>query len=345
MRYNQKNKEGKMEKRLKEQWEKLYYFSRMISDMDPWDTFTEDMPLVYIQKDTNKEIIYSILGDECPFCGIACYDGWMNYSLTRQRMKSQNKKNEPFFLLQNALIGIWGSRSDVSKENYAILKELDLRGHGDGSWLYFEKYRTGFAPVPVPDGEVEELADSMGNLYMLLKAVYEHVQDAIRPGVTPIRTYDPKTKAYYLQCIPTPALEKPQYPIVTVEENDQLIRLKQKHTEAHTIQMDWSYIPSVLREGGKEFFPRLLIAVTGEEGFALPGKFILADRDQNMCVLNALTEYIDDYGKPTELRICDEELHGIIADFCKKVGIKLKMTKTLPQLNRLRKEMMKDLEF
>lgn len=86
-----------------------------------------------------------------------------------------------------------------------------------------------------------------------------------------------------------------------------------------------------------------MIAVTGEEGFALPGKFILADRDQNMCVLNALGELIDGYGKPTELRICDEELHGIIADFCKKVGIKLKMTKTLPQLNRFRKEMMESL--
>ena len=104
-------------------------------------------------------------------------------------------------MLQDAMIGIWGARKDVSKDNYEIIKALGLRGHGDGSWLYFEKYAEGFYPATLSEAEVEELADAMGNLHMMMQAIYENRLPDYKPGMMLLRWYDEKTKFLKKGCL------------------------------------------------------------------------------------------------------------------------------------------------
>lgn len=120
-----------MEKTNLEQWAKLYHFMLEISKLEPWERLSEEDAFVYAQKGTEKELVFSILGHECPFCGIACYPSWAAYSRARLRLGGENRRQEPLFMLQDAMIGIWGARKDVSKDNYEIVKALGLRGHGE----------------------------------------------------------------------------------------------------------------------------------------------------------------------------------------------------------------------
>ena len=69
-----------MERSILEQWAKLYHFTREISALEPWERLSEADALVYEQKGTGKELVFSILGNECPFCGIACYPSWTAFS-------------------------------------------------------------------------------------------------------------------------------------------------------------------------------------------------------------------------------------------------------------------------
>ena len=325
-----------MDAKLKRQWEKLHYFSRMISEMEPWERFSEDEPLAYIQKGTNKEIVFSMIGSRSPFCGFAVYDSWIEFCAAKYQMTKENKKDEPTFILQNAMIGIWGSRSEVSKANYAVLKELDLRGHGDGSWLHFEKYRIGYIPADLSEKEVSELADSMGNLHMLLKAIYEHGPDKLEPGTMPIRMYNKKTKLYENQIMPRPELVKPQAPNITVDKTEDFYLIDKMPRAQYTLLLDWSFIPMPIKEDGKAYVPRLLIGMD-RDGIALFSKLILIDMNQVGAVLNTLADAFDEHGKPVEIKISDLELEGIIGDFCKKLGIKVSKVKNLPHISRFRK--------
>ncbi|MBQ6235640.1 MAG: hypothetical protein IJK54_06945 [Clostridia bacterium] len=324
-----------MTNHLREQWSKLYCFTRLCSEMQPWDRFSEAFPFVYVQKGTGKEIVFSILGSEYPFCGFAVYNSWYEFSMAQHRMRGTNKKHEPLFLLQNAMIGIFGARADVSKENYAVMKELDQRGHGDGSWLHFEKYRIGYMPSALSESEVSELADSMGNLYMMLKAICEHAPNEIKPGTAVLRTYNIKKKQFDTSVVPLVPLAEPNHPVIAVEENENLLALAAAPTAQYTLELDWSYAPTPIKENGVCYIPRMLIGADGN-GYALISHLLPAGKDQYSMVFNALAKAIEAHGRPKEIKLCDRELEGILADFCRRIGVSLRMVKNLPQVNRFR---------
>ena len=332
-----------MTNHLKEQWNKLYCFTRQCSEMEPWDRFSEAFPFVYIQKGTGKEIVFSILGSEYPFCGYAVYDSWYEFSMAQHRMRGANKKHEPLFMLQNAMIGIFGARADVSKENYAVMKELDQRGHGGGSWLHFEKYRVGYMPSALSESEVAELADSMGNLYMMLRAVYEHASDDIKPGTAVLRIYNTKKKLFDTSVIPLVPLAKPNHLVITVEENENLLALAAAPAAQYTLELDWSYAPIPIDEGGVRCFPRLLIG-TDSNGYVLISHLLPAGKTLYSMVFNTLAKAIEEHGRPKEIKLSDPELEGILADFCRRIGVPLHMVKNLPQVNRFRNGFLKSIQ-
>lgn len=331
-----------MEKAALEQWAKLYHFTREVSAYEPWERFRENDAFVYVQKETKTELVFAILGNECPFCGIACYNGWMEYSKAMLRLREENRKQEPQFMLQNAMIGIWGARKDVSKANYAIIKELGLRGHGDGSWLYFEKYREGYAPTELSDAEVETLADAMGNLFMMMRAVYEDRLPEYKPGMMLVRWFDEKIKLYATHPFPMQKLAKPNYPSIQVEENEHFQSVKALPAAACTVSLDWSYLPFTVKEEGQEFFPRLLLGIDQNEMILVNGLLSIDDNQVNM-VFNAMEDLFRTVGRPKTIKLCDRELEAILSDFCRKLGIRVSYTKNLPALNRVRKMLVDDM--
>ena len=325
-----------MEQSILEQWAKLYHFAREISKLKPWERLSEADALVYAQKGTKKELVFSILGHEAPFCGIACYPSWTAFSKARLRLDGENVRQEPVFMLQDAMIGIWGARKDVSKDNYEIIKALGLRGHGDGSWLYFEKYAEGFYPATLSEAEVVELADAMGNLHMMMRAICENRLPDYKPGMMLLRWYDEKTKLYMTHPFPMQKLAKPSYPVVHVEENDYFRSTADLPKAAYTLSLDWSYLPFTTKDGGQEFFPKLLLGID-QEGMILCSDLLAPNKNQINMVFNAMDQLFRSAGKPKAIRVCDRELEAILSEFCQKLGIRLSYTKTLSSLNRVRK--------
>ena len=332
-----------MKEEILGQWARLYHAAMEIGYMEPWALLSEGDAFVYVQKDTKKELVFSILGQESPFCGIACYSGWGEFSRARHRLSGKNSKDEPLFDLQNALIGIWGSRKEVSKGNYEVLKTLNLRGHGDGSWLHFEKYREGYVPQDLDEAEVTELAEALENLYMMLRALYEERLSDYKPGMMVMRWYDEKTKLYYTHPFPMQKLFKIAYPQVEIKGDELFQAVTKMPFREYSLALDWSYIPLPLKDAGKEYIPRLLLGAD-QNDLVLLSELIVADQDQIGEVLGSMYDLFESAGKPRSIKIYDEGLEGILADLCKKLGISLVKTKNLPQIKRLRKELLLSLE-
>lgn len=328
-----------MTDKLRKKWLHLYEVAQQISVMKPWEDFAESDNFAYIWKDKSKTVFFSFIGESAQKFGIACYIGEEDYMRARVRLTARNSKQEPLFLLQNALICLWDDRQNVSKENYAIIKELGFNPRGKGAWLHFERYEIGYVPVPLDEKDVDLFAEALENLHMMLRGIYERRLDPeFDKGNTLVRWYVPEDDLYYTHPlkfdIPKEIISRP---VVTVHENDMTQKVRAMPSADYSVEIDWSYVGVVyIDDDGRETFPRLLLAVETKNGYILANELLSPSHNQPGVVFQVFDNLIEKYGKPSEIVICDEDLRGILANVCKKVGIKLTVKKRLSAVKNAR---------
>ncbi|MBQ7338777.1 MAG: hypothetical protein IJW40_10040 [Clostridia bacterium] len=335
-----------MTNKLKEKWLRLYGVTQGIGMMEPWSDFSEKDQFVYVWKGEEKSVHFTFLGDSIEKYGIACYVGEENYTSARNRMLSKNEKQEPVFMLQNALICIWDDREDISKEDYALIKSLGFSPRGKGAWLHFNRYEVGYLPTSITEADIDFLTTAFENLAMMLRAIYEQgLNPEFDKGKTLTRWYDPKAELYYTHPL---EVELPKdmgnYPVVTVKENDWLREVRAMQSPGYSVELDWSYLPVVFSDkGGRSIFPRSVLAVEKESGSILASLLLTPTQELSGVAFNLLDQLIEKYGKPQEILICDESLRGILSDACKKVNIKVTVKKRLSQVKIARKQLIESM--
>lgn len=329
-----------MTEKLKEKWLHLYAVVKQIGVMQPWDGFSEADKFTYIWEDKSKSVFFSFIGKSAQKFGIACYIGEEDYIRARVRLTEKNDKREPVFMLQNGLICLWDDREELSKESYALIKELGFKPRGKGAWLHFDRYEIGYAPVPLDEKEVDLLTTAFENLHMMLRAIYEQGLDPeFNKGKNLVRWYEPKDKLFYTHPFEFEILKGIiTHPRVTVRENDWMREVRAMKSADYSVELDWSYVDVIFNdENGRGTFPRMLLAVEPKNGFILVNEMLSPSHNQPGIVFNVLDHFVERYGKPSEIAICDEDLQGILSDVCKKVGIKLIVKKRLSAVSNARK--------
>lgn len=330
-----------MKNKHKEQWYKLYELTQEIGNYTPWRIFRESDCFSYIWKDKSKTVFFSFIGESIKKYGIACYIGESNYIQARKRLTEKNAKNEPVFMLQNALICLWDDRKSVPQKSYEIIRELGFKFRGAGAWLHFEKYEIGYLPAPPDEDEITLLITAFENLFMMVKAIYEDRLDPeFNKGYILLRWYEPKDKLYYTHPfridIPNDIIPRT---IVTVHENDLIKEIRLMQSSGYSVEMDWSYLDMIfITEDKREAFPLLLLAVDRKSGTILASEFISPDHNKPDIVINTFDHLLKCCGKPSEIIINDPDLNTILEDICKKVGIKLTTKKQLTTIRNARKE-------
>ena len=335
-----------MTEKLKQKWLRLYAVAQQIGVMQPWEDFSEADKFTYIWKDKSKTVLFSFIVESAQKYGIACYTCEEDYARARVRLTEKNSKHEPVFMLQNALICLWDDREDLSKESYALIKELGFKPRGKGAWLHFEKYEIGYSPVPLDEKEIDLLTTAFENLYMMLRAVYEQGLDPeFDKGKNLVRWYEPKNKLYYTHPLEIDiSKDIISHPVVTVHENDWMCEVRAMKNADYSVELDWSYVDVIYDdENGRGTFPHMLLAVEHKNGLILVNEMLSPSHNQPGIVFNVLDHFVERYGKPSEILICDEDLRGILTDVCKKVGIKLTVKKRLSAVNNARNKLLSQL--
>ena len=331
-----------MKQEILKKWEEIYYYAGLIVELDPWSRFEEKDIFALCPKNKREEHFFSFLKESCGRCGIAIYRNGQSYCHAQERLHGKNSKKEPVFLLQDAVIFLLGDREDVSKKNYAVIKELGLKCRGRGGWPYFEKYQVGFAPQEIPEDELDMLLDDLGNLWVMVHLIAEGkivVDFANREVMT--RTYSPSDDTFY--SYPS-KLQKPlvaKHTVITMQDNEWLNNLRKLPSKG-TISLDWSYLPTVVKDEGIDIVPRLLMAVENQSGCILCATMLPPSDVPHEDLVDELMELIEKRGKPAVIEICDKEIECYIADLCKQVKIRLEVKPQLKQLSMARREMLKE---
>ncbi len=330
-----------MEKSNLEKWEEVYYYLFEIGRFEPWDRFREKDTFYVVRKDTKEPIFFSFISDSAERFGVALYEDTDAYVRARARLRRKNTKGEPAFFLQDALVCLWGNREDVSKDNYDLIKALGLKFRGIGAWLHCESYAEGYCPVPLDDAELETLRDGLGNLMMMLKAVYEHGTDPhFEQGYVLGRQYSKEEKLYYTYCDKITLPDIPQFAQINVYENEATKALRDIPSNGMTVEMDWSYLPMAMKdEDGERVFPRLLLMVDAKSGYILKHELLTpSNRDPDL-IFDIIADLCHEVGRPAQIMIGDRELEAVVGSFCNRIGIQTQYKSTLKQVNAARKEL------
>ena len=332
-----------MKEKLKEKWLHLYFLANQIGAFKPWEDFAEKDRFTYIWKDKSKEVYFSFISESAERFGIACYVGTEAYVRARARLTSKNEKHEPVFMLQNAYVCLWNNREDINKKDYELIKELGLKFRGKGAWLQFDRYEIGYVPIPLEEKEVDFLTTAFENLHMMLRAIYEQGLDPeFDKDKNLVRWYEPKDKLYYTHPFEIEITDDIiTHPMVTVQENDWIRQVRSMRNVDYSVELDWSYLNMIYPDfDGRETFPRLLLAVEPQNGFIIYNEMLSPSQNHPRILFNMLGRFVERYGKPAEIIICDDDLHGILADACSKVRIKLTKKKKLPAIQKARKDIL-----
>lgn len=327
-----------------ELWEKIFDYVSRIVELDPWSEIQEKDILVLQPKGKREQHFFSFLLPSCGQLGIAVYRDAGAYFRAQRRLHEPNPKKEPAFYLQDAIIFLLGDREDVSKENYVLLKELNISCRGRGHWPYFQQFREGYQPRPVPEEELETLLDDVGNLWAMVRAVVEEVVEVdFENRDLLFRGYSEEDDMFYTFAVEQPSRPRNRYPVIGIEENERLRCIRELQPRG-TLCLDWSYIPMKVRSNNEKIIPRLLLAADSRSGAILRSKMLMPSDEPWMDLVNMLEEFMCDYGKPAAIEICDEEIECYLSEFCKKTKIRLVVKKQIKQMSNARRELLDSMQ-
>lgn len=326
-----------MKEELLEKWRKIYLYANRIVALDPWSCLSETDTFVLIPKGKRAEHYFCFLQESCGRRAIAFYDRGLHYSEAKERLHGKNPKQEPVFWLQNAVIFMLGDREDVSKENYALIKALDIKCRGRGAWPFFEEYRVGYAPRSVPETLLDALLDDLGNLWVMTRMVFSgKVQVDFPNGEIMLRYYSPVDDLFYSKAhrLNIPSVIKKL--TVTMDDNEWLQQF-QRQPARGTISLDWSYLPTIVIDGKEKLVPRLLIAADSSTGIILKSAMLPPVPSNFDLLFDFLNDLMIDQGKPAAIEVCDREIESCISDLCQKANIRLVFRKQLKYINAAKK--------
>lgn len=310
-----------------EKWKRIYDYMLKIADFQPWK-FISETDILCCTKD-KEEIYFSIMGKNSDEHAVAVYFNAVDFILGRHKLMN-NFKNEPAELMQNAVIGFWGNREDVSKENYQIIRKLGYKFRGKGCWLFFEEYEERRFPHDVSEEKLDILMNALENLYMLLKEYFETdmsvnfeqghilVREYLENGTWENNEISCSSSAFDISNINL---------CFSYDDEDGLRELKGMPVSDYSVQLDerCMFIPVNEDDEPDEFVLPLFAVIVNSETGAILDMNVEAKRESESVLFDLIEELSLKYGKPRKIVINDELIFYRLKDFCEKIGIKLKL--------------------
>ena len=201
----------------------------------------------------------------------------------------------------------------------------------------------GYAPRAVCEEDLDRLLDDLGNLWMMLRVVFEEgIPTNFENRMVLTRCYSPKDDMFYTYMAPLKQKPRATYTTLTMTENEWLSLMRDMPSKG-TIALDWSYLPMVIYEGRERIVPRLLLVVDARTGCIIKSEMLPPSDAPYDDLFDVIESVIAVRGKPAAIEICDKELESYLTDFCQKARIRLDIRKQLKQTTAVRRELLKDL--
>lgn len=309
-----------------DEWKQLYEVTERIKALEPWKDLWDTDIIGVPGIGGREEAFISVLGRAGRCTGLCVYEdiGALNQLFM---MSSQEKISADDKLLaykQNALVCYWGSRDDLSREQYQRVKQLGYKYRGRNRWLYFLSFKEGFFPCDLNAEEVSRMLEYMRILEAALskhrkeiiavnfdKGKYAHI-DAAASGKMVITERN----------IPMEALVLP-----VLQITNEFVAERLKNAKASRSRLEAEVIIPGVDYKDPQYSRNINMAigtlVDAESGVILMHEINRPGEDPFINMAEALVEYTFDEGAPEEVHVSNEIMVAALEHVCKCAGIRL----------------------
>lgn len=330
----------------KQQWKQLFEVAGRIKQLKPWEYLSEN-DIVVIQAPERKEPIFcSVIGAGGEAFAVLVYPNFQSFS---KRVQVFSHPDLPYYILagrNDCLACNFGDRSELSPEDYNIVKDLGLKFRGKNQWIYFHSYKTGYAPWLLDSEEADVMISALQNFTMAFLCYAQgKLKVDFESGKILYRFYSGEKQQWFNCETDMPEIPEPVCKQVTVKDEIYTAKLWKAHKTARRIEMELFYMPTPIQEkkGERPFYPQMCLI--GDKGSGrIVGQHMLAngEKEENV-ILSLLDGYIAQFGRPQSIQIRDETVEGLIGDFCAKCDIKIEKNVSLKAIDSFAEELLNSL--
>ncbi|MCX8111024.1 MAG: hypothetical protein N3D15_07225 [Syntrophorhabdaceae bacterium] len=324
-----------------EEWERLYKYASMFKEFAPW-RWMDDSMLFGVQNPQNKEIGYCcVMGNLGEVFGVVVYLGNEGLDFF-ERLQSEEilPDNPEVMFMQRCLSLTFDDREYLDKRDMDIIKRLGLKFRGRQSWPLFRNYLPGYVPWFLTGSEVRYLTLVLPHVMRMGEILREDPNYLESRRGKGYLVMVPKEKDGGLKwserwIMPEKTqMEKIEAPINEIS----LKKIKNKaKKQPHTWEVDFFYVPIIIKEGDRPYFPYLALYVEKESGQII--NFVMVKHD------NFVQEFSDNLFKlfdkiniiPQAIEVHQDAVYDFLNPITDRLDIDLKKTKSLKSLNMAKK--------
>lgn len=321
------------------EWQQLYDLIPEIKKLAPWTFMNEDMVFGVQNPDTSEYGFVSIMGSLGEHLAIAVYLGTEAlYSF----WAIQHDEVEPESILEvQQLQASFEDREMVTSEDRKVMNTLGRKFRGRQSWPVFRSYRPGFVPWYLTQDEAKFLVHVLTQVLDVAPRVRENpnllppLDDEFSYLIRmPIMEGETLLWQDQIMQVHPPKSRK----INIMLDIEALAFVKNLPLSKSSLEVDFFMTPAQIQEqkGQRPFFAYSLLAVEHKSGFIIGGQTLSADPTMDdmlgQVALKLLYILANASLRPKTIFVQSARIHGLISPLCQELGIRIKTSSYLREL-------------
>ncbi|MDD4139636.1 MAG: hypothetical protein PHN53_09040 [Eubacteriales bacterium] len=326
------------------QLSELYAAAVAFKQAQPWNVLC-DIDLIAVDNPESGERGYcSIMGHGGMHYGLGVYLGTKGlYGFNQILVHADDMPGLTFLEYQDNIMCSFEDREQLDKTDYDQIKALGLKFRGRNAWPLFRRYEPGFYPWPVNADECVFLTHALRQIPIVVSDLSKgqlRLDSAMKKMILRQARQQDGELVWETHAIEHIRPTRTLHP-VQISDETLLGRINNTPARQTILLIDVQYLPEPVQNNkdDRPYFPRLMLIVDKKSDMPIGFEMYQdIERDADV-VFDKLVDFILAHGRPAEIHVRGERMPAILADFCQKTGMKLRVLKQMKQYDQMVKTM------
>lgn len=321
----------------------MYEVAVAIYEVAPWERYPETDVFGVQHPATGVTDYVSLMGELGTHKAVALYlgsEGWFGFWNAQRTEPDPETRPEEILEVPHLQLA-FGARDELMPAEAALIKRLGLR-FGSEAWPSFRSYAPGLYPWPLTGPEQARFLPALLQVLALHDELDGKLGDKPPDALAPclVRVQDPATELWRDEWRMVAPPCRPTWVTVVPEELVAAYLALPPTTQIFELDLFMTMQACQDSEFDRPYWPYLLAVMDAKSGFAFKAELLSPAPSFHQMweqVPTAFLRAVLEGGiRPAAVRVRDRRLAALLAPVAKRLELKVRTVKRLPEVERMR---------